>query len=268
MKNEMPVTVAIKKVIDEATGIKSIIFPYRLDAKPGQFAMIWLPGVDLKPVGISYQDENSFGITVSAVGNWSEKVCRMKEGELLGVMGPYGTHFNLKGKNIVLIGGGYGAASLMLLAEQALREKISVTMIIGARSSDYLIYRERVKQLGLKTIFTTDDGSFGEKGFNTEVLKRILKEEKVDKVFACGPELMEKSVAEICSESNVPCELSVERYMKCGFGVCGACSVDEEGKRVCVEGTVFSGEEALKMKEFGKYHRDGSAIKHEFGGKK
>src|SRR3989338_6152825 len=268
MKNEMPVTVPIKKVIDEANGIKSVILPYRLNAKPGQFAMIWLPGGDLKPVGVSYQDESSFGITVSAVGGWSKKICEMKAGELLGVMGPYGKAFKLEGKNIVLIGGGYGAASLMMLAERALKEETNATMIIGARSSDCLIYRERVKQLGLKTIFTTDDGSFGEKGFTTDVLQKILKEEKADKVFAVGPELMEKRVAEICLENNVPCEISIERYMKCGFGVCGACSVDDEGKRVCVEGTVFSGEEALKIREFGKYHRDGSALKKEFGGKK
>ena len=73
---------------------------------------------------------------------------------------------------------------------------------------------------------------------------------------------MEKKVVEICQQNKVPCETSVERYMKCGFGVCGACCMDSEGKRVCVEGTVFSGEDALKMMEFGKYHRDGSATKH------
>lgn len=267
-KVEMPITVPIRKVIDEAKGIKSLILPHRLEAKPGQFAMIWLPGVDAKPIGVSYQDEESFGITVSAIGEWSEKVCEMKEGELLGVMGPYGNHFILEGRNVVMVGGGYGAASLMLLAEKAIKKKVKVTMIIGARSKDYLIYGNRVRKMRLRTIFATDDGSFGEKKLAPDVLETILKEEKIDKVFAVGPELMEKKVAEICKEKKVRCEISIERYMKCGFGVCGACCVDDQGKRVCVEGTVFSGEEALGMSEFGKYHRDGSATKHNFGGKK
>lgn len=264
---EKPKIVEVTKVVDEAEGIKSIILPYSLNAKPGQFAMIWLPGVDAKPIAVSYQDASSFGVTIAAVGSWSRTVCEMKPGELLGVMGPYGNSFKLEGRNIVMIGGGYGAATLMLLTEEALKKGINATMIIGAKSKDYVIYRERVKQLGIKTIFTTDDGSFGEKGFTTDVLRQLLKKEKVDKVFACGPELMEVKVAELCKEHKVKCEVSIERYMKCGFGICGACCMDDSGKRVCVEGTIFSGEEALNMKEFGKYHRDASATKHEFGSK-
>ena len=98
MKHEIPITLPIKKVIDEAEGIKSFIMPYKLNAKPAQFAMIWIPGVDAKPIGISYQDGESFGVTISAIGPWSKKICSMKEGELLGFMGPYGNHSNWKGK--------------------------------------------------------------------------------------------------------------------------------------------------------------------------
>lgn len=267
-KSEIPVTVPIKKVIEEAEGIKSFILPFRLNAKPGQFAMIWLPGVDAKPIAVSYQDSESFGITVSEVGEWSSRVCAMKEGDLLGVMGPYGNHFRLEGERVIMVGGGYGAASLMLLAEEALKHKIMAKTIIGARSGRYLVYQSRLRQMGADATFATDDGSYGEKGYTTDILQKILQEEKADKVFAVGPELMERKVAEICRDRRVKCEISIERYMKCGFGVCGACCTDDEGKRVCVEGTVFSGEEALGMKEFGKYHRDGSATKHPFGGKK
>jgi len=263
---ELPVTMPIKKVIEEAEGIKSIILPYKLNARPGQFVMIWLPGIDAKPMSISCQDKSSFGITVAAVGEWSRKVCEMKEGELLGVMGPYGNPFKLEGEKIVLVGGGCGTASLMLLAEEALKKRLQVTMIIGAKSSKYLLYRERTRKLGLKTTYATDDGSFGEKGFVTDILQQLLSKEKFDKVYACGPEVMELKVAQICKQQGITCEISVERYMKCGFGVCGACSIDPEGKRVCIEGTVFSGEELLKT-EFGKYRRDGSATKQKFGTK-
>ena len=264
MKHELPITLPIKKVIDEAEGIKSLILHYKLDAKPAQFVMAWIPGVEAKPIGVSYQDEESFGITVSAIGPWSRKICSMKKGDLLGFMGPYGNHFKLEGKNAVMVGGGYGTALLILLAEQALKKKVKATMIVGAKSEKYLIYRDRIKHMGLSAKFTTDDGSFGEKGYNTPVLERMLKESKIDKVYSCGPELMEKKVVEMCLENNVPCETSIERYMKCGFGVCGACCMDAKGKRLCVEGTVYSGKEASKIMEFGKYHRDGSATKRKF----
>ncbi|OVE77488.1 dihydroorotate dehydrogenase electron transfer subunit [bacterium F11] len=265
MKHELPITVRIKKVIDEAEGIKSFLLPCKLDAKPGQFSMIWLPGVDAKPVSISYQDQDHIGVTISSVGPWSKKVCQLKEGNLLGVLGPYGNAFQLEGKSIVLVGGGYGAASLMLLAEEALLQKRTVTMIIGAKTEAQILYRKRVDALGLNTLFTTDDGSFGQRGYTTDVLAHILKNQKVDSVYVCGPELMEKKVAELCRDSGVPSYISLERHMKCGFGVCGACCLDEIGKRVCVEGTVFRGEEVLQIKEFGQYHRDSSATKHPFG---
>lgn len=264
MKNELPVTLPIKKVIEEAAGIKSFILPCKLNAKPAQFVMVWVPGVDAKPIGVSYQDDGSFGITVSAIGPWSRKLCSMKEGDLLGFMGPYGNHFKLEGENVVMIGGGYGTALLILLAEQALKNNVKARIIVGARSEKYIIYRERIKRMGLDVLYTTDDGSFGEKGYNTDVLERLLKEEKVDKVYSCGPELMEKKVVETCIANGVPSETSIERYMKCGFGICGACCMDARGKRVCVEGTVYSGKEAMKLIEFGEYHRDASATKHNF----
>ena len=262
-KFEMPETLPIMKVIEEAEGIRTVFLPVNMNARPGQFAMVWIPGVDAKPIAISYQDSSSTGITVSAVGGWSEKLAGMKQGELLGMMGPYGNSFKLEGESTAMVGGGYGAASLMMLAEQAAEKKKKNAVIIGAKTESQLVYRERVKSFeGARSFFTTDDGSFGRKGFCTDVLEELLRTEKIDKVFAVGPELMEKRVAELCREFKVKCEISVERYMKCGFGVCGACCMDKDGRRACVEGTVFDGNDALSMEEFGKYHRDGTASKN------
>jgi dihydroorotate dehydrogenase electron transfer subunit len=140
-------------------------------------------------------------------------------------------------------------------------------MITGARTQAQLLYRERTAAMGLNTIFTTDDGSFGQKGTTADALTKILSDKKIETVYVCGPELMEKRIAEICQDFKASAQISVERQMKCGFGVCGACCLDDSGKRSCVEGTVFSGEEILKTKEFGKYHRDSSATKHPFGKK-
>ena len=203
-------------------------------------------------------------MTISAVGPWSEKVCSMKAGEYLGLLGPYGNGFTLQGKSVALVGGGYGTASLMLLAEDALRKNMDVTLIVGARSEARLLYRERVKGLGINTIFTTDDGSYGRKGSNVDALADLISGRKVDAVYGCGPEMMEKRLAEFCVGKNLPCEISLERHMKCGFGICGACSMDPTGERVCVEGPVFSAEKALLFTEFGKFHRDSSATKHYF----
>jgi len=264
MKYEKPLTVRVSRIIHEAENIKSLILPVEMDVEAGQFVMLWLPGIDAKPLGISYHDRHSLGVTVSAVGPWSKQVCELTAGSLVGVLGPYGNSFSLAGNRIVLVAGGYGAATLMLLAEEALRQKIRTTLIIGARSKNFLLYQDRTRTLGIETIFATDDGSFGERGFTTDILERILNGQEVDTVYSCGPELMEKKVAEICASKGIPSQISLERHMKCGFGVCGSCTIDNSGKRVCVEGTVFSGEELLRTAEFGKYHRDSSATKHNF----
>lgn len=262
MQPELPKTVKITRTIDEAEGIKSFILPCRMQVRPGQFAMLWLPGVDAKPVGISYWDQESVGVTVCAAGAWSRQVCSLKAGDLLGLFGPYGNSFELKGPRVVLVGGGYGAATLMLLAEAIRNSNLKATLIIGAKTEQLLLYRERCRQIGIDTVYATDDGSFGAKGFTTDILAEILKSEKVDTVYCCGPELMEQKVAQLCVANKVPSQISLERHMKCGFGVCGACAVDPSGKRVCVEGTIFSGAELLEMTEFGRYHRDSSATKH------
>lgn len=262
MRHELPETVRISRVINEAEGLVSLILPVHLKARPGQFVMLWLPGVDAKPVGISYWSGEELGVTVSAVGKWSKQVCALKENDLIGVLGPYGNGFKVRGDRVVLIGGGYGTASLMTLAEELKAKEIKQTLIVGARSERYLLYRERIAKLGIDAVYSTDDGSFGEKGYNTEVLKSLLDKERVDTIYCCGPELMERQVALIATESNVPAQISLERHMKCGFGVCGACCMDESGERACVEGPVYSAEKAMSFKEFGVFHRDGAAHKH------
>lgn len=263
--NEIPVMLKIEEIISEAEGVKSFLFKHELDAKPGQFLMVWLPGIGAKPFGISYYGEGGFGITVCNVGEMSGGIHKLKKGDLLGIMGPYGSAFSLEGKRIILVAGGYGAAPLFPLAEAAKRNNIALTFVIGAKSANKLIYQQRALKIGINTIFTTDDGSFGRKGFCPEVLEESLKNGSIDKVFACGPELMLKRIAELCRLYKVKCEVSLERYIKCGFGLCGSCCVDDSGEPLCKIGPVLSGEKALSIKEFGQYHKDASGTKHYFG---
>ena len=139
------------------------------------------------------------------------------------------------------------------LAEE--RKKIGKKshLMIGARTKDLLLFMERTKKSGIQTYYSTNDGSFGFKGFNTELLEDFLKKNKVDKVVTCGPELMMKKVLDICVERGIPCEVSIERYMKCGFGICGACVMGD--KVVCTDGPIFTGKELSANLEFGKCAR-------------
>jgi dihydroorotate dehydrogenase electron transfer subunit len=263
--NELPVTLKIEEIVIEAPGIRSFIFRHKLNAQPGQFVMAWLPGIGAKPFGISYLGEGGFGITVCDVGEVSGGINNLKKGDYLGILGPYGNCFSLEGKKIILVAGGYGAAPLFPLAEAAKRKEITQTFIIGAKTSEKLIFRNRMERAKINGLYATDDGSFGRKCFVTDILEEALKNGNADTVFACGPELMVKKVAELCRLYKVKCEVSLERYIKCGIGVCGSCCTDEDGKPLCKIGPVLSGEKALSIKEFGQYRRDASGTKHYFG---
>lgn len=261
---EKPVMMKIEKIVDEAKGFKTFVFNRNIGAKPGQFVMVWIPRIDEKPFSIAYQDNKKFAITINKVGPFTKRMFTLKEGDFVGIRGPYGSNFNIEGKNIVLVGGGCGTAPMAFLADEAKRRGKNVTFIIGAQTKDYLIYLDRMKKCGIKTIVTTDDGSFGMKGFTTEALQKIIDSEKVDKVFTCGPEIMMKFIIDICDKAGIPCEVSMERYMKCGFGLCGQCCIDEIGERVCKEGPVFDSRKVRNLKEFSKYKRGPSGKKIKF----
>jgi dihydroorotate dehydrogenase electron transfer subunit len=108
-------------------------------------------------------------------------------------------------------------------------------------------------------IVSTDDGSFGIKGFTTDVLMDLLKKEKFDCVYTCGPEVMMKKVFDICDDKGIKCQASLERYMKCGFGLCGTCCIDD--KLICKDGPVFDSNQLRKLSEFGVFNRDKSGSK-------
>jgi len=129
-------------------------------------------------------------------------------------------------------------------------DKLKNPIIInGARSKKHLIYLKRYKNM----LTTTDDGSYGKKGFTTQVLEEELKKKKFNMVYTCGPEIMMKKVIDICNKHKIPCEASVERFMACGFGICGKCMVND--KIVCKDGPIFTSKQLKNMDEFGKSAR-------------
>lgn len=260
-----PEMLTIARVDEEARGIKSFTFRHNLGAQPGQFVMVWFPGLNQKPMSVGYSDEKEFMLTIAAVGSCSEAICALQVGDRLGIQGPYGTSYTIpKGKRVAMVAGGYGAAPLYFAGLECLKKDSSVEYILGARAKELLIYQKRLPDSGMNIHLMTNDGSVGEKGFATDKLEALLKDKKVDHVMTCGPELMQKRVVDLCVEYNISCQVSLERYMKCGFGVCGSCCVDDGGQTTCVEGPVLNKEAILNVAEFGKYHRDAAGTRHSF----
>lgn len=245
---EQPIMVKICDILEESPGVKTFFFKLNLDFKPGQFVMVWIPFLDEKPFAISYLQEGIAGISVLKRGAFTAALHGKKTGDTLGIRGPYGRGFDLKpDSDSCVIGGGIGMASLATLVERrAGKQGENLTVIQGARTAAELIYQKRFRDMKL----CTDDGTAGFRGTTVDLLTDLLKKQRFGKVYACGPEKMLYRVAGLCREYKTECEVSLERYMKCGFGVCGQC--DCSGQRVCIDGPVFTIKELSAMDDFGR----------------
>ena len=289
LTTHIPKTHPIVYVKKETDDVTSFTFNTTFGSKPGQFLMVWLPGVDEVPMSIALDDGKQTRITFFAVGDMTKKLSELKEGDLVGLRGPFGTHYEWEpNQHLMLVAGGYGAAPMFFVANEAVKDGCTIDFIVGARSKDQLLYLDEIKKLKNTTLHTaTDDGSEGHKSYNTEVLENLIKEGHASStqkpchaersppqrtetkhqhgfcsaqhdtsVFSCGPELMMKRVFEICEEREVDCAVSLERYMKCGYGLCGNCVMDPLGIRICVDGPVVKSKVLRELSEFGSYHRD------------
>jgi dihydroorotate dehydrogenase electron transfer subunit len=228
--------------------------------------MLWLPGIDQQPFSVSSDNGRQFSLTVFRRGPLTTKLFYLKSGDSAGIAGPYGTSYSQnKNTHYILVAGGYGAAPLANLAEKISRlPGVSADFCLGAKEKKLLLFEQRIKKTGNTVLhITTDDGSAGSKGLVTDNLPALIEKnrQKTILICTCGPELMEKKVLDICNRYNAPCEISIERQMKCGFGVCGQCAVDDPGICMCVDGPVVKRELANQIKEFGNYHRDKSGKK-------
>lgn len=238
---------------EESPSVKTYFLDRDFDFKPGQFGMVWIPGVDEKPFGFS--SKNS--ISVAMVGEFTKKMHSLKIGDLLGIRGPYGNNFESIGDKILAVSGGIGSAPIISTIEAFSKLGISITSIIGGRTKEELLFLERFQNCG--TVYPcTDDCSFGFHGFTTEKMEELLSKEKYDMIITCGPEIMMKKVIKIAEKYDVPVQLSLERYMKCGIGICGQCAVDNEGLCICKDGPVFWDNKLKFISEFGEYKRDAS----------
>ncbi|MCL5970471.1 MAG: dihydroorotate dehydrogenase electron transfer subunit [Patescibacteria group bacterium] len=257
---EKPIVLPIKRIITESPRVKTFYFDYRFNANPGQFLMVWVPGVGERPIAV-FEDKKGFSISVAKAGTTTSALHEASIGQKIGFRGPFGTYFTMPAKKgeLVLVGGGYGISPLAFLAIRAKKNGRKVVVLNGARNKEEVLFQKYFQKLKIKMLASTDDGSQGKKGFVHQLFMEYLqKQPKPAMVYLCGPELMEYAVAKICWQRKIPFQVSLERYMKCGIGVCGSCCVDKTGWRMCVEGPVLDSDKLKKISEFGKYHRAAS----------
>jgi ferredoxin/flavodoxin---NADP+ reductase len=217
-------------------------------AKPGQFVILKANEEGERiPLTMAETDPNKGTLTViyMVVGKSTAVFKSLKEGEgYQDVIGPLGkpTHIEKVG-TVVCVGGGTGIAVLHPITRALKEAGNRVIAIIGARNKDLLILEDRMKQASHELKICTDDGSYGRKGFVTEVLKEVLENEKVDQAVAIGPVPMMKFVSKMTAEYKVPTLVSLNPIMVDGTGMCGGCrvSVGGETKFACVDGPEFDG---------------------------
>lgn len=253
-----PEIVKIIETKEENSCTKTIKFEHAEKITPGQFYMIWIPGVDEIPMSVSYIDKKTKGITFRKIGDATNKLFKITKNDKIGIRGPYGNGFKIKGKNILFVGGGTGVAMLAPAIEQARKQNILSTAVLGYKTKDEIFFEKRIKKTGAQVHITTDDGTQGYKGFATQKAEELVSKNKYDLILTCGPEKMMKRLLEI--SGKIPLQASLERYMKCGFGICGQCCIGE-GIRVCHEGPTFDKKTLNKISDFGKYKKDASGKK-------
>ncbi len=239
--------VKIEDIKAENPHVKTFFFRDKSNPEPGQFYMLWLPGIDEFPMSVSYTGKIK-GFTVKRVGYGTEKMHMLKKGDKLWIRGPYGRGFRIENGNSLIVGGGSGMATLGALID----EIENCDIIIAAKSKDELIFRERFRGKGVH--IATDDGSEGFKGFAHELVLKLLDERNYDIIYTCGPEIMLRKIIDIALDRDIKIQASLERLMKCGIGICDSCTIN--GYRVCVDGPVFNKEELKEMKDLGVYKRD------------
>ena len=249
----LPQTVRIREIRDDARTIRTFVLDAEApEAQPGQFVMLWLPGVDEKPMSIACPAPLT--LTVARVGEFTTALHGRKVGDRVGWRGPYGRGFTLReDRPALLVSGGCGVGPLYFLASQATERGIPTTVALGARTAFDLPYVEQFRALGVNLIPATDDGSLGYKGFVTDAIGEFANRDSQLAIYACGPEQMLVQIHRLCRERGIPGQLSLERHMKCGFGICGQCALD--GFLVCQDGPVFDVEQLGGLRDFGQAHR-------------
>lgn len=220
------------------------------DILGGQFVNIKLPTSDTllrRPFCLCDFDERrkSFTICYAVVGKGTETLSHVKTGEVLKATLPLGNGWDPRGKysKIMLVGGGMGSAVLPAVARRS--EGVDYVCYLGFADKSKAVLEDRLRSLCSEVVVATDNGSYGRKGFVTDVAKEDIIKSGVEAVFCCGPEVMYKALKRALADVDIPVYISLEQRMGCGIGACLVCNcmIERDGKqgyyRVCKDGPVF-----------------------------
>ena len=242
-----------KRVLNEAVILMDIQAPYiAAKARAGQFIIFRIDEMGERvPLTIADYDRELGNITIifQIVGKTTEHLSQLNEGDtLLDVVGPLGvpTHIAPDAKRVCVIGGGVGCAIAYPQAKALHNSGVEVDVIAGFRSKDIVILEDEFKAVSDRLIITTDDGSYGKKGFVTNALQELINGgAKYDEVIAIGPVPMMKFLCEVTRPYGIKTIVSLNPIMIDGTGMCGGCRVTVGGKirYACVEGPDFDGHE-------------------------
>jgi len=253
-------TTRILNVKTESPTVKTFTFKDKVcvRAKPGQFLMLWIPGVDEIPLSIlDTNEDGAVSVAVKKVGEATQALHSKKVGEIVGLRGPFGNNFTLKEGKILMVGGGTGTAPLLFLAKKLTSKTIKLVFVIGAKTKKELLFIDKLEEICGKRdlVATTEDGSYGIKCLATTPLESLLAKERFDVIYTCGPEQMMHKVLDLAEKHGITLEASLERLIRCAIGLCGSCVVGKY--RVCRDGPVFTASQLKEAKsEFGVSKRD------------
>lgn len=228
--------------------------------KPGQFVMIWIPGVGEVPMSVADYEDGVLRLFITRRGVVTGHIhdCA-KPGWELFIRGPYGRGFTIPDSGrVLLVGGGTGTAPLHFLAKLA--GAAECIAALGFKSVKYTLLLEDMKKYCSVRV-ATDDGSLGFAGPVHKLASSLLASGNFSRVYACGPEPMIVEVLRLAEEAKIPLEASLERYMRCAVGVCGSCVLDPLGLRVCRDGPVFDGDTLWRVWDLGRWWIDADGRK-------
>lgn len=224
-------------------------------ARPGQFVHVMISqdtGMLLRrPFTIYTVEGNEITMLYQIIGEGTQQLSQMSKGAQLQVLGPLGNTFDFtkKPEPAIIVGGGAGIASLMLLAVALRDSDIQTIGLVGAQHHARLLSVADLESIGIAVHIATDDGSIGHHGYVTDVLTDLISESDWSHpmVYACGPHGMLSALTKIVLDFEVPAQIAMENRMGCALGVCLGCvcpvRIDKdrvEYQRVCTEGPVFN----------------------------
>ena len=236
-------------VIEENTQIAPGVFKLVLSGdtsgitKSGQFVDILIDGHFLRrPFSVCDWDERTVTVVYRTIGHGTHDLSHMKPGHVTDVLTGLGNGFDTasSGEAPLLVAGGSGVPMMYALAKALLAEGKAVTAVLGYRTRDDIFLADDIAALGAKVIITTEDGSYGTKGYVTDAMKDL----SYTYFYTCGPEAMFKSIDAIASTSG---QFSFEARMGCGYGACMGCTCETKygHKRICKDGPVLVREEIV-----------------------